>query len=54
MKNMCWGISIGFAVNASLSILISMVDPSPEGRQYFAEGMLMGLMAMHFLDWSKE
>jgi len=54
MKSMLWGISVGFAINATLSIIISIADPSHEGRQFFTNGMLMVLASMHFYDWSKK
>jgi hypothetical protein len=53
MKFCTWA-SIGLTINASISLIISVIDPTPEGRQFFLEGMLQGLMAMHFYDWSKK
>jgi hypothetical protein len=39
------------AINAGISITISMIDSD---RQFFVEGMLMGLAAMHLSDWGKK
>jgi hypothetical protein len=46
-----FGAAIILAINASISATISIIDGD---RQFFVEGMLMGLMAMHFYDWGKK